>query len=204
MTEQRVYIVDDDPHVRRFLKKTCDHASLPATTFECGGDFLGSLKDLEPGVVLLDINMPDMSGLDVLEAMGGEARAFPVLIFTSHSDIALAVKAVRSGALDFLDKATPAPQIVEQVERAFDIKSSWDRRRNAAAQASAKISKLTPQERRVAEYMSLGLSSKEIARKLEVSPRTIEAHRARILRRLEVATSAEAIRIFLISELAGI
>lgn len=202
MTNRRVYIVDDDPQVRRFLKKICDHASLQAQSFACGQDFLQSLGELEPGVVLLDITMPDMNGLDVLEAMAGEVRAFPVLIFTSHSDISLAVQAVRSGALDFLEKTTPAPMIIEKVGQALDMKSAWDRRRDAAAQASAALAKLTPRERDVADLMSRGLSSKEIARNLDLSPRTVEAHRARILRRLDVATSAEATRIFLIAQLA--
>lgn len=202
MTNRQVYIVDDDPQVRRFLKKVFDHASMPARTFASGRDFLVSLKDLEPGVVLLDVRMPEISGLDVLEAMGGESRVFPVLIFSSHADITLAVQAVRSGALDFMEKATPAPQIVERVGKALDIKSAWDRRRDAAAQASAAISKLSPREKDVAQLMSHGLPSKEIARNLNLSPRTVEAHRARILKRLDVSTSAEAIRIFLIAELA--
>lgn len=204
MTDQRVYIVDDDPQIRRFLKKICDHASLPARTFDGGCEFLRSLGGLEPGVVLLDVTMPDVGGLEVLEAMGGEARSFPVLIFTSHTDISLAVQAVRSGALDFLEKTTPASQIVDRIRQALDIKSAWDRRRDAAAQARAEIAKLTPRERDVAELMSRGHSSKEIARSLELSPRTVEANRARILKRLGVATSAEATRIFLIAELAEI
>jgi two-component system response regulator FixJ len=204
MTDRRVYIVDDDPQVRRFLKKVCDHASLPAQTFDGGREFLNSLRELEPGVVLLDITMPDIGGLEVLEEMGGEARSFPVLIFTSHTDISLAVQAVRSGALDFMEKTTPASQIVDRVMQALDIKSAWDRRRDAATQALAVIGKLTPRERDVAELMSRGLSSKQIARNLELSPRTVEANRARILKRLGVATSAEATRIFLIAELAGI
>jgi FixJ family two-component response regulator len=202
MADTQVYIVDDDPQVRRFLKRVCDHSSLRTKTFADGREFLQALNTLEPGVVLLDITMPDIGGLEVLEAMGGETRAFPVLIFTSHTEISLAVQAVRSGALDFIEKTTPAPQIVERVKQAMDIKSAWDRRRDAAAQASASIAKLTPREREVAELMSRGLSTKEIARELALSPRTVEANRGRIIKRLEVSSSAEAIRIFLIAELA--
>lgn len=204
MTTRQVYIVDDDPVVRRHLKRVCDHASLSARTFSCGGDLLGSLKQLDPGVILLDMRMPDMSGLEVLEAMESETRAFPTLIFTSHADISLAVQAVRSGALDFMEKTTPATEVVERILGAIDTASAWDRRRDAAAQASAAIAKLTPREKEVAELMSRGLSSKHIARHLDLSPRTVEANRARILKRLGVSSSAEAIRIFLIAELAVI
>ncbi|QIQ87803.1 response regulator [Erythrobacter sp.] len=204
MKTNKVYIVDDDPVVRRHLKKLCDHASFFAITFSCGNDFLQSLSELEPGVILLDMRMPDMSGLEVLEAMEGETRAFPTLIFTSHADISLAVQAVRSGALDFMEKSTPATEIIERIEGAFDTASEWERRRDAAAQASAAIAKLTPREKEVAELMSHGFSSKHIARQLDLSPRTVEANRARILKRLKVASSAEAIRIFLVAELADI
>jgi two-component system response regulator FixJ len=204
MVTRRVYIVDDDAQVRRYLKKVCEQAALRAETFSCGQEFLRSLEEIEPGVVLLDINMPDMTGLEVLEAMGDETRVFPVLIFTSHADISLAVRAVRSGALDFLEKTTPAIRIVERIEQAMDMQSAWDRRRTAAMKASAEIAKLTPREREVAQFMSHGLSTKEIARELGLSPRTVEANRGRILRRLDVSSAAEATRIILIAELDSI
>jgi len=194
---QQVYITDDDPLMRRFLKKALDHEGMATKTFESGVALLSALDTLQPGVILLDIRMPELDGVQVLEQMRSRTRIHPVLILSSHGDVATAVRAVRAGAIDFIEKPFSVSSLVQRVRELQDLVESWQCDRSSIADAKDRLSILTEREMEVAKEMAVGLSNKEIARKLDVSPRTVEAHRARLMKRLGVSSLADVVRLFI-------
>ena len=194
---RRVYITDDEPMIRRFLKKALDHEGMITKTFENGAALLDAIDTLEPGVVLLDIRMPGMDGLQVLESMGSKTRMFAVLMLSSHGDVSTAVKAIHAGAIDFIEKPFSIGPLIDRVDELQNLIETWQNERGAIDNAKDRLSLLTEREMEVAKELAAGLSNKEIARKLGLSPRTVEAHRARLMRRLEVSSLAEVVRLFI-------
>ena len=201
MEKRHVYVVDDDAAVRRMLKTALDQAGLNVRTFEDGLSFLEALDTCTPGVVLLDLRMPNMGGLEVLRFMDGRARDFPVLIVSSHGDVSIAVKAVRSGALDFIEKPVSMSSLLGKIEDAYSQGSVWDQQQAAIKEAKSRLRSLTPREYEVGLHIPDGLANKEVASQLGLSPRTVEAHRAKLMSRLGVKTSADVIRTFLLGRL---
>ena len=142
-----------------------------------------------------------MGGLEVLRFMDGRARDFPVLIVSSHGDVSIAVKAVRSGALDFIEKPVSMSSLLGKIEDAYSQGSAWDQQQAAIKEAKSRLRSLTPREYEVGLHISDGLANKEVASQLGLSPRTVEAHRAKLMSRLGVKTSADVIRTFLLGRL---
>lgn len=196
---KRVYITDDDAMIRRLLKRAFDHAGLIATTFESGRAFLKEVDKLEPGVLILDIRMAEMSGLEVLEEMGDRTRIHAVLMLTSNYDVATAVRAIHAGAIDFIEKPASISDLISRVDDLHCLMAKWENERDAADEAQSRLSTLSAREKEVGNLLAVGLSNKEIALKLQLSPRTIEAHRARIIRKLKLRSSSEIVRLFAIS-----
>lgn len=183
--------------VRRFLKKALDHAGFAARAFESGNDFLEKLDSLEPGVVLLDIRMPGADGLQVLDAMGAKTRIYSVLMLSSHGDVSTAVQAIQAGAIDFIEKPFSVAPLIERVGELQGVIESRSKADIAIAYAEARIGMLSDREREVGFELTAGSSNKDIAKKLGLSPRTVEAHRARLMKKLEVNSVADVVRIFL-------
>ncbi len=191
-----VYIVDDDEIVRSLI-----HSGLSARgdihlyPFPTGDAFVAALDGLDEGVVLLDINMPGLSGLDVLEAMGTRNRQFSTVVMTAKAEIALAVSAMKLGAIDFIEKPFAMADFVALVDRAF---GALQEARDEAAprnDARERIAGLTAREREVLARLVTGLSNKEIALDLDLSPRTVEIYRANVMDKLSVESLAAAIRL---------
>jgi two-component system response regulator FixJ len=192
----RVYIADDEAGIRRILKKAVDHEGMVARTFENGKLLLDALDELEPGVVLLDIRMPEMGGLEVLEAMGPRTRVHAVLMLSSHGDVSTAVKAMRAGAIDFIEKPVSIASLIERVRQLHQLTEEWERSRSLINEAILRLSLLSEREREVGDCLALGMANKEIARKMGISPRTVEAHRARLMQKLGVSSLADIVRLF--------
>lgn len=191
-----VYVTDDEAMVRRFLKKALDHAGMVTKTFASGSELLGSLDALEPGVILLDIRMPEMNGLEVLEAMGPHTKVHAVLILSSHGDVSTAVQAIHAGAVDFIEKPFSTMKLIERIR---DLQSMVAKRlaeSGIAAAAKSRLQSLTEREVQVGQEIAAGLSNKEAARKLGISPRTVEAHRANLMRKLKATSIADIVRLF--------
>lgn len=193
----RVYIADDEAGIRRLLKKALDHAGMVARTFENGKMLLEALDGLEPGVILLDIRMPEMDGLQVLEAMGPKTRLHAVLMLSSHGDVSTAVRAIHAGAIDFIEKPVSLAVLEERIRQLHQFTEEWRNDGGAVAASKRRLELLTDREREVGADLSLGLSNKEIARKMGISPRTVEAHRARLMLKMNASSLAEVVRIFI-------
>ncbi|SFG17818.1 two component transcriptional regulator, LuxR family [Novosphingobium sp. CF614] len=192
---QRVYLVDDDEAIRRsasFMLRTSGYA---VTTFGTGIEFLEAVDELEPGCVLLDVRMPEISGLEVQQVLRDRGIAHPVVVMTGHGDVTVAVQAMKAGAVDFIEKPFDKAVLLEAIEDGFtriaQAGSSMARRE----EAQARLRVLTPRETDVLEGLVRGHPNKTIAYDLGISPRTVEVHRANLMQKLEVASLSEALRV---------
>ncbi|MEJ8570999.1 response regulator transcription factor [Microbaculum marinum] len=189
-----IHIVDDDPAVRDALSVVFTLEGYTVCVYSNATDFLSSAGNSAPDCVLLDVHMPGKSGLDVLKELGAANFSAPVFIISGQGDIPMAVRAIKDGAFDFIEKPFDADTVVRRVEQAI----SAERRRPSAEPSLPEFSEaLTPRERDVLREIALGATNKEAGRRLGISPRTIEVHRARIMEKLGARNTADLMRIVL-------
>ena len=195
-TEQAIYIVDDDPAVRDALGVVFELEGYAVTGYESGDAFLEAAKTHPPACVFLDVHMPGRSGLDILKALNADHYPAPIFIISGQGDIPMAVTAIKYGAFDFIEKPFEAGVIVDRVREAI---ASYGRHINGGAPSLTfpGAEHLTPRERDVLQEITGGASNKEAGRRLGISPRTIEVHRARIMEKLGARNAADLVRIVL-------
>lgn len=196
MNERRmIHIVDDEEAIRRsagFMLKTSGYA---VSTYASGDAFLQAAKDAEPGCVLLDVRMPGMDGLEVQKVMAERGIAMPVVVLTGHGDITVAVRAMKGGAVDFIEKPFEKAVLLTAITAAFERLDDVEARAARASDAAVAIAALTSREQDVLKGMAQGLPNKTIAFDLGISPRTVEVHRANLMGKLQVKSLSEALRI---------
>lgn len=193
--EKLVHIVDDEDAIRRsasFMLKTSGYA---VETWETGTAFLKDIRHVPQGCVLLDVRMPEMDGLEVQQALLDRGVTMPVIILTGHADVSIAVRAMKAGAVDFLEKPFEKTVLLSAIEAAFDRLSAADSAVARAAEANVVLGVLTPREREVLEGLAQGLPNKTIAYDLGISPRTVEVHRANLMTKLDVRSLSDALRL---------
>ena len=196
MAEQRlVHIIDDEEAIRRsasFMLKTSGFA---VETWASGVDFLREAKHAAMGCVLLDVRMPEMDGLAVQQAMLERGIAMPVVVLTGHGDVSIAVRAMKAGAVDFIEKPFAKALLLDSLAVAFERIDRSEADAVRAADAAIAVSALTAREREVLEGLARGLPNKTIAYDFGISPRTVEVHRANIMSKLHARSLSEALRI---------
>ena len=202
MTGKRiVHVVDDDAAVRRALVRLLRSEGLEAATYETAQAVLNAAPSLSSGCILLDLQMPGMDGLELLDRLGELGIELPVIVVTGHGDVPTAVRAMKAGAVDFIEKPIDETQLFAAIDAALAEKKFAVRDR-AVAGATERMARLSPRERQVLEAIAVGRPSKLIAYDLGISVRTVEVHRAHMLDRLGVRNMAEAIRIAVMATLA--
>lgn len=196
MSDKRVvHIVDDEDAVRRsagFLLRT---AGYTVTAHASGVAFLKEVKALEPGCVLLDVRMPDMDGLAVQAELSARGLALPVILLTGHGDVSVAVRAMKAGAVDFLEKPFEKADLIDAIERGLERLHAVETKTLRAGEAATILAGLSPRELDVLKGMVQGLPNKSIAFDLGISPRTVEVHRANLMTKLGVRSLSEALRL---------
>ncbi|MBU6207034.1 MAG: response regulator, partial [Alphaproteobacteria bacterium] len=195
-----VHIVDDDESVRRSTGFMLKHAGFRVQTYDSGGAFLGHAKDIERGCVLLDIRMPEMDGLEVQKKMMEAGLDLPVIIITGHGDVGVAIKAMRAGALNFIEKPYEKELLLGALVEGFFRLNKQDKLEMQAHEAQARLACLTGRERDVLNGLIEGFPNKTIAYDLGISPRTVEIYRANVMEKLRVRNLAQALRIAFIAE----
>ena len=189
-----VHLVDDDEAVRRSVGFMLKTSGLRVISYDSGRDLLRS-GALAPGSILLDIRMPEMDGLEVQQALQERGVRLPVIIMTGHGDVGLAVKAMKAGAIDFIEKPLEKATVLASLDEAFrrlgQKEVTGDRRKDA----EVRLKCLTPRERDVLNGLADGLPNKTIAYDFGISPRTVEIHRANLMMKLGVRSLSEALRI---------
>lgn len=196
-----VHLVDDDATVRRsvgFMLKTSGHQ---VHSYESGVELLKCSGKLEVGCILLDIRMPGMDGLEVQQALHESGVSLPVIIMTGHGDVSLAVRAMKAGAVDFIEKPFERDKLLSSLEEGYRRLSRNEATDDRARDASVRLHALTPREREVLAGLAQGLPNKTIAYDLGISPRTVEIHRANLMTKLGVRSLSEALRIAFAAQL---
>jgi two-component system response regulator FixJ len=202
MTGRRiVHVVDDDAAVRRALVRLLRSEGLVAVAYETAQAVLNAAPSLSSGCILLDLQMPGMDGLELLARLGELGIELPVIVVTGHGDVPTAVRAMKAGAVDFIEKPIDETQLFAAIDAALAEKKFAVRDRVVAG-ATERMALLSPRERQVLEAIAVGRPSKLIAYDLGISVRTVEVHRAHMLDRLGVRNMAEAIRIAVMATLA--
>lgn len=194
MTDKIVHLVDDDEAIRRsagFMLKTSGYQ---VKAYVSGVELLKE-KELDPGCVLLDVRMPEMDGLQVQQALRDRGIDYPVIVMTGHGDVTVAVQAMKAGAVDFIEKPFEKAVLLSAIEEGFSRIEHAGRSRARAEEAQVRLQALTPRERDVLEGLVRGHPNKTIAYDLDISPRTVEIHRANLMSKLGVASLSEALRI---------
>ena len=198
---RHAYVVDDDEPFRRSLVALLESAGWKAQAFASGREFAKAAGELEPGIVLLDLNLGEGSGLDLLEREAPAFDRFAVVMMTGAGQIATAVRSIKAGAADFVEKPFDAGQLLDRLDGiaadfGVELHSKAESR-----EARRRIGMLSPRERDVLDGLLAGASNKHIARDLQISPRTVEMHRARMVAKLGAASTAEALEL---GRLAGV
>lgn len=196
MTDLRptVFIVDDDPAVRESMALLMASEGIYARSFPSAADFLEGCPPGAPGCLVLDVRMPEMSGLELQAVLDAHDIDLPVIFLTAYADVPMAVEAVRAGAVDVLQKPVKAGQLLERIANALRINASALARREEEAEHRRKLERLTPREREVLALVVTGMTNKRIAAELQVSRRTVETHRANIMRKTGAESLPDLIR----------
>ena len=201
MSSQSVHVVDDDRDVRLSISFMLGAAGFDSRPFASGQDLLDALPDLAPGAVLLDIRMPEIDGFQVMTELGARGVDWPVVVMTGHGEVAIAVRAMKLGAVDFIEKPFGEEILVSSLERAFELLKDRGEKAQRRRAALDRVDVLTAREREVLQGLMAGLPNKLLARRLGISLRTVEMHRANMMDRLQVNSLAEALTLAVQAEI---
>jgi two-component system response regulator FixJ len=199
--EATVHIVDDDPAVRRTLERLLDTMGFQTRSYESASAFLDVAYSLPAGCVLLDVRMPGMDGLELQARLFQLGIALPVVVVTGQGDVQSAVRAMKAGAVDYIEKPYSDAVLAAAINTALSS-GGWIGRDREAMRAAQRITALSPREREVLDALVEGRANKVIAYDLGISVRTVEVHRARMMVRLGVRQLPEAVRLAVIARLA--
>ncbi|MBV8936159.1 MAG: response regulator transcription factor [Alphaproteobacteria bacterium] len=195
--ERCVYIVDDDEAVRDSLCVLLESRGYSVQNFASAPEFLAAAAALPAGSLIVDIRMPEMDGLELQQRLIERKLDFPLVVITGHGDVPMAVRAMKAGAVDFIEKPFASEAILDSLAAAFARLTMPTGQDQAAGEAASKLNLLSPREREVLEGLLAGLPNKSIAYDLGISPRTVEIHRARVMDKMGARSLSELIRLAL-------
>lgn len=190
-----IFIVDDDIGVRDALTMLLEAAGYAVQEFQCAADFLATFTLNTQGCLILDVDMPDMDGPSLQEELRRRGARLPVIFLSGHGTIPVTVRAIKAGAMDFLTKPVDGAVLLAHVKKALDQSAAMQKRIESFQSAASRLARLTDREREVLMLAIAGYVSKEIAQLLGISFRTVEIHRAHILRKTGASNMLEVARI---------
>lgn len=192
-----VYVVDDDQAIRESLVLLLESSGRLARAFSDSASFLEGFEQGVPGCVIADVRMPGMSGLDLQRHLKTKGIELPVIIITGHADVAMAVQALKDGASDFIEKPFDEDVLARSVDAALDQNQQAFRDRRVLDDIRARAAELTPREREVMDLVVQGLANKAVAAELNISVRTVEIHRGRVMEKMHAGSLSELVRMAL-------
>lgn len=192
-----IHIVDDDEDVRDSLRVLLESAGYRCATYVSGSDFLSALPKSGVACAIVDLRMPGMDGLSLMGALAERRIHIPVILATGFGDVPLAVRAMKAGAIDFIEKPCRLPELQDAIGRALAIAEQGKRNAKEEEEAARRLSRLTQRERDVFERLIVGDANKSIANRLSISARTVEIHRARVMEKLQAKSLPELVRLAL-------
>ena len=195
--EPIVYIVDDDEGMRKALSLLMKTKGYQARVCASAYEFLDVYERSRPGCLLLDVRMPEMSGLELQKRLVTESAKISIIIMTGHADVDMAVQAMKNGARDFIEKPFRNQEVLEVIHSCLTEETVKHENREKHDSALKALGQLTPREREVAQLLAQGKVNKQVANTLDISVRTAEAHRANIMKKLQVKTLPALVRLVL-------
>lgn len=195
--EPTVFVVDDEASVRSSLQWLLESIRLKVETFESAEAFLSRVIADRAGCIVLDVRMPGMSGPELMDRLNEMHVTMPIIFLSAHGDVPLAVRTMKGGALDFLQKPYNNQQFLERVRQALDLDAKNRSLRKQQGDTASRIDALSGREREILDLVIEGQSNKIIGRALGISYKTVEAHRARLMRKMGVASFAELMQVVL-------
>jgi len=194
-----VFVVDDDPAIRESLGWLIESVGLKVKMFATAQEFLEGYDPTLPGCLVLDIRMPGMSGLDLQNELAARKVNIPILVITGHAEVPVAVRAMKAGAFDFIEKPFSDQLLLDRIRRAIEKDAGFRRARSQRAEVAARLAQLTPREREVMDLVVAGKANKVIASELGLSPKTVEVHRAHVMKKMQVGSLADLVRLGMLS-----
>jgi len=201
--EPIVFVVDDDRAMRDSLRWLLESIGLSVRTYGTAADFLSDHDPAQPGCLVLDVRMPGMSGLDLQAELAKRGSELPTIVVTGHAEVAMAVRAVKAGALDFIEKPFSDQLLLDRVRQALEIDRQSREVRVRREDARRRLASLSAREREVLSLVAAGKANKEIAAALGLSPKTVEVHRAHVMSKMAVDSLAELIRVAILAGAIG-
>jgi two-component system response regulator FixJ len=192
-----VFVVDDDNAVRDALRFLLRSVGLTVETFASATEFLEAYRDDRPGCLVLDIRMPGMTGLELQDKLMERRSILPIIFITGHGDVPMAVEAMQAGAMDFIQKPFRDQDLLDRIHQAIDKDAKTRQSLGELAAIRARLASLTPREREVMDLVVHGKANKVIAGDLDLSQRTVEIHRARVMEKMEASSLAHLVRMVL-------
>jgi two-component system response regulator FixJ len=191
-----VHVVDDDEAIRDSLALLLRAAGFAVASYPSADTFLLTASQ-GAGCVVIDVRMPGMGGLELQEELTRRGRRIPVIVMTGHAEVPLAVKAMKAGAVDFVEKPFEEPAMLAAIRRAFSLGLETARAEAEGNEIGNRLAQLTPREREVLDALVAGKPNKIIAYELSISPRTVEIHRARVMDKMAARTLSDLVRMAL-------
>jgi FixJ family two-component response regulator len=196
-----VFVVDDDPAVRDSLRWLIESVGLPVETFHTARSFLDRYDPNRPGCLVLDVRMPGMSGVDLQEQLVSRSWRIPIIIITGHADLTMAVRTLKNGALDFIEKPFSDQVLLSGIQQAIELDLGIRDEQAGQAEIAARVSSLTPREREIMNKVIVGKPNKVIADELGLSQKTVEVHRANVMKKMRAESLADLVRMTLLQSL---
>ncbi len=191
---QTIYVVDDDEAMRDSMSWLLEGEGYKVACFDSAERFLATRRDDMRGCIVLDVRMPDMSGLELHERLDALGSQLPIIFVTGHGDVPMAVAALQRGACDFIEKPFHNEDLLSRIHRALELDSEISARRRQESAIAHRLGQLTQREREVMQLVVAGKLNKQIADELDISMKTVEAHRARVMEKMGVRTLAELVK----------
>lgn len=201
--EAIVFVVDDDRAMRDSLRWLLESIGLTVRTYATAAEFLREHQPSQPGCLVLDVRMPGMSGLDLQAELVQRGTELPTIVVTGHAEVAMAVRAVKAGALDFIEKPFSDQLLLDRVRQALEIDRQSREVRARREEARRRLASLSAREREVLELVAAGKANKEVAAALGLSTKTVEVHRAHVMSKMAVDSLAELIRVAILAGAIG-
>lgn len=191
----KVFLVDDEPSVRRALTRLLRVAGLEVASFASGEALLADVSALGPACVVADLRMPGLTGLELQEELSRRGLNLPVLLISGQADVPSSVRAMKAGAVDFLEKPVSAGDLLEAVQRALERHAAQEAVRQERDRLVLRMERLTPRECEVFALVATGLLNKQVGFELGTSEKTIKVHRARVMEKMEAKSLADLVRM---------
>lgn len=198
--EPVIHVVDDDAAIRDSLAFLLDTANLVSRTYESAAALLARAEQLEPGCIVTDVRMPDMSGLEMVRRLTELGVRHPVIVMTGHADVPLAIEAVRAGVKDFIEKPFDDDALLASIRAAVAEQTQAAEISGQGAEVCSRLGTLSARERQVLEGLVAGHANKVIAYDLEISPRTVEVYRANVMTKMQARSLSELVRMTILAQ----